>query len=29
MNKQQIYDQLCVILGGRMAELVFFQEVIL
>jgi AFG3 family protein len=28
MNKKQLYDQMCVILGGRMSEEVFFKEVL-
>ena len=27
MNKRQLYDQICVVLGGRMAEEHFFKEV--
>lgn len=27
MNKEQLYDQMCVILGGRMSEEYFFKEV--
>lgn len=29
MNKRQLIDQICVILGGRTAEEHFFKEVIL